>query len=201
VRVTVWLRVTGANPSAQFAGSDFRGQVLTLRHPVERVSWLDAYEWTRRLGLRLPTEAQWEYAARAGSHTPWWTGVDARSLEGAGNIADRYAAERETGWRCETWLDDGHHVHAPVGSFEANGFGLHDVVGNVMEWCHDWYRDPGVAPRPGDGLRLGFQAPFRMARSGSYAEAAVGQRSSRRARFLPDFTYNGLGLRPARILE
>ncbi|MCC6782651.1 MAG: SUMF1/EgtB/PvdO family nonheme iron enzyme [Planctomycetes bacterium] len=142
-----WQRVMGSTPSV-FASDQQAGRavgVASRRHPVESVSWLECAAFCRRLGLEIPSEAQWEHAARAGTDTPWWTGRERSSLRGAANLSDKARAEgfRVAG-RVEPDFDDGHAVHAPVGSFRANSFGLHDVLGNVWEWCRvtEWTDGP-----------------------------------------------------------
>jgi formylglycine-generating enzyme required for sulfatase activity len=149
-----WLACRGENPSF-FHEPEPSDPSDPLSHPVEQVSWEDCRETVERLGLVLPTEAQWEYAARGGTRTPWWTGGEPQSIQGAANIADqsfgRYFA---TVQRWESWLDDGYGRHAPVGSFRANPFGLHDTVGNVTEWCRDWIGPYSERARSGDGERM-----------------------------------------------
>jgi formylglycine-generating enzyme required for sulfatase activity len=127
-----WCAVRGAwwrRPEGPGSGWDDRGD-----RPVVHVSWHDAAAYAAWAGARLPTEAEWEYAARGG-------------LDGA-----RYAWADELTpggeHRCNIWqgrfptrntADDGHVGAAPVGSFPPNGFGLHNVAGNVWEWCADWW--------------------------------------------------------------
>ena len=102
--------------------------------PVVAVSWFDANAYCRWLSqehgsrYRLPTEAEWEYAARAGSTTQFFTGEDYQSLEGFANLPNDYV----------DW-DDGFNTIAPVGQFRPNDFQLHDMHGNVWEWCQDTY--------------------------------------------------------------
>src|SRR5262249_25075170 len=86
-----WLRLAGKNPSLYSPGDGINGKLVTLLHPVENVSWIDCTIVLSRLALELPTEAQWEYGARAGTSTPWWTGSEKTSLRGAGNLADAYS--------------------------------------------------------------------------------------------------------------
>jgi formylglycine-generating enzyme required for sulfatase activity len=134
-----YQRVMGANPSWFSAQGGGREQVAgkeTSRYPVDMVSWDDAVEFCRRLSdlpdehsagrtYRLPTEAEWEYACRAGSQGPFSSGDAITSREA--NIAGGRTLTPEEG------------ISMPVGSFRSNAFGLYDMHGNVWEWCNDWY--------------------------------------------------------------
>jgi serine/threonine protein kinase/formylglycine-generating enzyme required for sulfatase activity len=133
-----WTRVVGKNPSRYAAG---KANGVEATNPVESVTWYECVTVLCSLGLVLPSEAQWERAARAGTTTQWWTGDDLTSLAGAANLADQ--TYRRLGGKMpnEVLLDDGCLLHGPVGSLRANPFGLHDVIGNVREWCLDRYAD------------------------------------------------------------
>jgi formylglycine-generating enzyme required for sulfatase activity len=116
-------------------------------HPVVQVSWKDAVEFatwlSRKEGrtYRLPTEAEWEYACRAGTTTRYSNGEDTITLALMGNVADGTLKERFPNWGRVIKARDGFVNTAPVGRFRPNRFGLFDMHGNVYEWCSDWY-DP-----------------------------------------------------------
>jgi formylglycine-generating enzyme required for sulfatase activity/serine/threonine protein kinase len=198
-----WQRFTGANPSRYDPSTQYGGRHLDLSHPVEQVSWADARRVLDRLGLRLPTEAQWEYAARGGRETPWWTGRERASLEGSINLADGAAGAAGASWSAiQDWpeLQDGWVVHAPVGSFRANPFGLHEVLGNVLEWCREGGGEYGLAVAEGDGERLEQSARNRVCRGGSFSTDASWARSAFRATYPPETRQSNLGVRPMRAL-
>jgi formylglycine-generating enzyme required for sulfatase activity len=195
-----WLRVRRANPSRGNPSVTWGERRHTLLHPVEEVSWSEA-DWTARLmGLALPTEAQWEYAARAGTDAPWcgWTGPD---LAGFANLVDQYARRhgKPPSWPFEAW-DDGYADSSPVGHYRPNRFGLHDVIGNVFEWCRDLYGSYTLPTDPGDGLRRVDGTTDRIMRGGDFTHSAVGARVSRRAFMVPE-TRERVGLRPVRPLR
>jgi formylglycine-generating enzyme required for sulfatase activity len=198
-----WLRFTGLNPSNYVPTNEvFGGRKTTLLHPVEQVSWTACSESLARLSLVLPTEAQWEYAARAETTDVWWTGNEKETLTGAANLADS-CCKRNGGspsWVYEEWLDDGYVVHAPVGRFAANPFGLHDVIGNVNEWCRDQGDDYTNPVRRGDGEREVTESPYRVDRGGNFTAAAADARSAYRDANSPDAAGNVLGVRPARSI-
>src|SRR5262249_15422458 len=113
-------------------------------HPVVEVSWNDAAQfcdWARKKtgkAIRLPTEAEWEYACRAGGRTRYFFGDNEEELAQYANVAD--ASFRQlTGKNWGIRADDGYAFTAPVGTFKPNGFGLYDMHGNVLQWCQDWY--------------------------------------------------------------
>ncbi|MGB0597936.1 MAG: SUMF1/EgtB/PvdO family nonheme iron enzyme [Rubripirellula sp.] len=172
-----YQQVMGVNPS-QFKG---------VRNPVEKVSWNDATEFCRRLSLlpreklarrvyRLPTEAEWEFACRAGTTTMYSFG-DAESL------LNRY------GWT----KDNGGRATHPVGSKLANPFGLYDMHGNVWEWCSDRYGDyPSDAVTDPAGVSSGLG---RVLRGGSWFNTAGDCWSANRFRFDPSYRNNCGGFR------
>jgi formylglycine-generating enzyme required for sulfatase activity len=202
-----WRRLTGRDPSA-CTPSSVPLHVRSDAHPVENVTWTECMQVMQQVGLALPTEAQWEYAARAGTRSPWWTGVDRSSLEGAANIADHRAAvegaEFKSEWSDWPELDDGFALHAQVGSLRPNPFGLHDVCGNVSEWCRDagaTTYDAAAEIKIGTLERIHGDEGLRAHRGGSYMLRAAACRSSARAFNGPTRALPDIGLRPARDLD
>ncbi len=184
--------VIGENPSYFKSGlqeTSFRGDP-GIQMPVENVSWTDAVEFCRRLTrterrqYRLPTEAEWEYACRAGIATKWCFGDDELLL-------DDYA-----------WYESnsGHTTHS-VGQKRANAWGLRDVHGNVWEWCADWYDERYYdqwSPQDPKGPEAGLSRVFRGGSffgSGSYYGSAAACRSANRAGGSPTDRLNCLGFR------
>jgi len=150
--------------------------------------------------LTIPTSAQWEYAARAGTHTAYWPGADEWSLRGVANVYDRSRALADDPVE-GLEFDDGYCFHAPVGSFVANPFGLHDVHGNVWEWVRDRFGSDETPVRAGDGERLAAEGPF-LVRGGSFGDTAncavlvTGLPVPRETEL-----YSNFGFRPARELR
>ncbi len=194
-----WLRVTGVNPShARPDRAWDHGYAPTLRNPVEQVSYLDCEEVLRRLDLSMPTEAQWEAAARGGTTTPWWCGRTLSSLPSTENMADsRWVVVEGSSGPADMERDDGWSGPAPVGSYGGNPFGLHDVIGNVSEWCRDrmeFYRIPVL---PGDGLRSAGIVDARAVRGGAFNMVARNGRSSARFGMNERTRVGWIGVRPA----
>ncbi|MFO0983385.1 MAG: bifunctional serine/threonine-protein kinase/formylglycine-generating enzyme family protein [Planctomycetota bacterium] len=193
-----WLRLTGHNPSetSQAFASD---GPLGLERPVGNVTWNDCERWLAHLGLLLPTEAQWEYAARAGTSTPWFSGASKESLADAANISD-LTVRHALGVAAEAW-DDHFFSRAPVGSYRANAFGLHDVLGNVSEWCRDRYGKLDLPLAPHDGLRQAPESPTRLHRGGNCLMPAFMSRVTSRVTALASELNDEIGVRPARSID
>jgi len=193
-----WLRITGENPSLYDPDEELGEKKATLLHPVENVSWNVCNEMAQNLDLRMPSEAEWEYAARALATTVFWTGNDELSLLGAANLADscckKFAADPMMTF--VEW-DDGFAGHAPTGSFRPNRFGLHDVAGNVCEWCQDtWHETYSNAPKTGIAW-VDDKSELRVIRGGSWSRTASSCRSAYRAWDDPEMHDYDLGLRLA----
>jgi len=198
----------GSNPSyfrnGTSAWSDGTGGKLTdeLIHPVEQVSWFDATNYCglrtqqeRAGGLiptnyvyRLPTESEWEYACRAGTTTAFYLGSGLQS--GQANFNGRYEYDSSVGTiNNPSGIFLG--ITTPVGSYAANPWGLYDIIGNVLEWCQDWY---DVYP---DGSVMDPQGPatgsHRVLRGGDWDGGyARGCRSADRTAYLPGSQNNSL---------
>ncbi|MFN0009392.1 MAG: bifunctional serine/threonine-protein kinase/formylglycine-generating enzyme family protein [Planctomycetota bacterium] len=153
--------------------------------PAAGVSFDDARAVLARLGLRLPSEEQWEYAARADTRTRWWCGDQPGSLAGCANGA-RAPEAAPPGLRTS-------NGPSRVDRLRGNPFGLHHVHGNVAEWTGDPWRPRHDAPPALE--------PLRCVRGGSYSSPAVDLRSAARAGFAPDIRSPEIGLRPVRLLR
>jgi len=175
----------------------FRGENL----PAQRIEWKEAKAWCAELTKRqhahgslptgweftLPTEAQWEYACRAGTTTSLNNGKDVS----AGNDEKACKHLDEIAW----YLNNSDRQPHPVGLKKPNAWGLHDMQGNVQEWCDDLYRPYPYGqniPEPNPEY-----AEFRSFRGGAWTCWAEGCRSASRRRYAPDYFDHGLGLRPA----
>ena len=175
------------------------------RLPVINVSWQDARDYAAWLSgktgkdFRLPTEAEWEYAARAGTLTPrpWEGGLEAAC--GHANVLDsRHVAELKARFGI-TWdnfpCEDAYATTAPVGSFQANAFGLHDMLGNVWEWLQDCYHE-NYNGAPADGTVWEKKdCSQRVIRGGSWGDDPADLRSANRHGCDPDARSDGLGFR------
>ena len=181
-----YKKVMGENPS-YFQGIKVGGD--SSNHPVEEVTWENAVEFCKKLSelpeeqkagrvYRLPTEAEWEYACRAGSKTAFGFGESSKSL---GDYA---------------WFDGNSNGQAhPVGEKKPNAWDLYDMLGNVWEWCSDWYGEyPKKAEVDPVGAKVGS---YRVIRGGSWFNGAAFCRSAGRRGNDPSYCLNDYGFRVA----
>jgi len=184
-------KVMGENPSHFSKGGDAADAVSrkdTSRHPVEEVSWNDAVEFCKRLSAkegkryRLPTEADWEYACRAGTTTPWCFGDDPASLG-------------EYAW----YVGNSDRKTHPVGQKKPNAWGLYDMHGNVSEWCQDRFDGDYYKDSPTDDPTGPNTGSERADRGGSGGDFAVFCRSACRSAGSPCFRSLSRGFRVALV--
>ena len=174
------------------------------KHPVVHVSHDDATAFAKWSGKRLPTEAEWEYAARGGvilNPYPWGREASPSGMHPANSWQGTFPATDEG--------SDGFRGIAPVGSFAANGYGIQDMAGNVAEWCSDWFsasyyaelrpNPDRAAHRNPPGPDVSSEATWkRVVRGGSWLSPDADFRVSARGRETPDFTAAWIGFRCVR---
>ena len=168
-----WAAKMGSNPSF------FQGQPDSASRPVERVSWTAAQGYLNAVGMRLPTEAEWEYACRAGTQTPFYNGLaDEGTLEALAWYGSNSGGQS--------------HV---VGGKAPNGFGLYDMLGNVWEWVNDGFSLYTSAPQTNP---TGGSSAYNTERGGSWIEDAGNVRSSSRYPLSIGEIFGDVGFRVAR---
>jgi formylglycine-generating enzyme required for sulfatase activity len=173
-------------------------------HPVVLVSWNDAVAFSKWLSAkegveyRLLTEAEWEYVCRAGTTTLFPEGDDPESLAKVGNVADARAKAKFPGWTA-IQSDDGYLYTAPVGSYRASRWGVHDMHGNVWEWCADGFDAGYYAASPRDDPPGAAGASARVNRGGSWDSGPLLCRAAFRYGYPPSIRFPHLGFRVARV--
>ena len=167
--------------------TNWSDQLTQPKHPVVNVSWQDATTYAKWAGKRLPTEAEWEYATRGGN-----TGVGGKPIYKYpwGNNATREKANYSGTEGKDQW--DG---TSPVGSFEANGYGLYDMAGNAWEWCSDWYDENYYASSPERNPKGAPSSSSRVLRGGSWFNDADIIRCANRLRLAPTYRDFLIGFR------
>jgi len=192
-----WEAVMGANPYDTPRSNPFYGlpgMAKRLRRPDNpaTVSWEDVQEFIERLNnlegnpvYRLPTEAEWEYAARAGTSSAYSFGDREEEL-------GRYA------WYGEGFTSGSTH---PIGKKEPNGWGLHDVHGNAWEWVHDWYGENYYESSPSSDPQGPGTGEKRVVRGGSWHHTADSWRSAFRKSYPPDYRGISIGFRLVREID
>ena len=177
----------------------------TDEHPVVNVSWNDAVAFCQWLSkredktYRLPTEAEWEYACRAGTTTRYYNGDDPETLAKVGNIADAAAKAPFPDWTWTIKANDGYVFTSPVGKFKPNAFGLYDMHGNAWQWCADWYDAEYHAVSPADDPPGPTTGSSRVIRGGCWYSPAWHCRLADRYWDLPGIGDDGLGFRASLV--
>ena len=203
------------------------GVPQTDEYPVVNVTWNDAIEFCNRLsvlenrkpcyrveggggavmiltgdGYRLPTEAEWEYACRAGTTTRYFNGDDPGALAMVGNVADATGKAKHPGLTWAISTQDGYVDSAPVGRFQPNAFGLYDMHGNAREWCWDGYKDDYYQESPvDDPVADPSRAADRVCRSGGWGQRPARHTVGEPAQRPPGTRYGSLGFRVARVYK
>lgn len=172
-------QVMGTNPSL-LAGANF---------PVENVTWGEATAYCKKSGKRLPTEAEWEYAARGGQTTEYYWGPEVDAAKA--NFCD---ANCTRNFR-DASKDDGHQTAAPVGSFPHNPYGLYDMAGNVNEWVNDFMKENYYLTSPKQDPKGPSAGETYIIRGGGWNSNAHSIRPANRASFLHDYRNDGVGFR------
>jgi sulfatase modifying factor 1 len=192
----VWVEVSGANWRKP-EGGETVFMDNRAAHPVVSVSWYDAEAYCRYYGKRLPTEAEWEYAVRAGTSTRYWWGTSSPDSPQPGNIRDKAFKQLLPEMRVVEGPSDGYARTAPVGSFDPNPWDLHDMSGNVSEWTTDWYDKEYYVMSPRHNPTGPSTGEHRVHRGAAWISGPNEQASEIRFSAKPESRNPGLGFRCA----
>ncbi len=193
-----WVDVKGASWRKPEAGATVFDSNRS-EHPVVAVSWVDAQAYCRWAGKRLPSEAEFEYATRAGTETKYWWGNGSPGSRRVANIADESLKRQYSDWPWPTMTsyDDGYIRTAPVGLYETNPWGLYDISGNVSEWTADWYYETYYKNSPERNPKGPSGGQYRVVRGGSWDSGPVTGRSAYRNMLTPSHRSVNIGFRCA----
>jgi len=182
--------------SGSYEGNNLNGD----SQPVTGVTWHEAAEYAKWLSkrsgksFRLPTEAEWEYVARGGSSGRNYWGDNPDIACKNANGADQTAKKQWSDWTT-TECSDGYKVSAPVGSFQPNAYGVHDIMGNAWEWTNDWYDAEYYFESPRKNPHGPKSGKLKIPRGGGWMNASECVRVADRNGFSPDFSILFLGFR------
>jgi sulfatase modifying factor 1 len=187
VTVKAYEKFCAATGRAMPEPPDFNPNWRYKDHPIVNVNWDDAVAYCQWAGGRLPTEAEWEYAARAGTETVYWWGNTYR--QGMANCDEKYVKVPGGVYLAKT---------TPVGHYPANAWGLYDMLGNVYEWCADWYDKKYYASSPATDPKGPERGDGRVRRGGSWCSFPTSLRVSYRNAVSPSSRDHRFGFRCVR---